>query len=88
MFMLKKVEENDKDYIEEALDEIYKVFSTKIKNNLDSGKTGINKLDLIPITLFYLSKSQKEAAKLEKLLIILTAFLIVLTAVLIYIEIF
>lgn len=86
--MLKKVKETNKDYIEKGLDEIYDAFSKKIKNNLDSGKTGISKSELIPITLFYLSKSQQEAAKLEKLLIILTAVLIVLTAVLIYIEIF
>ena len=87
--MLKKPKKEDEDLIEKALDEYYRQFSEKAARSKEKGeKNPFNISQIIPVTLFYVAKSQKEASKLAKKLNILTIILIFLTAILILKEIF
>lgn len=71
-----------KDVIENLLEEIYYELNEGISKRKETGRP-INKPQLIPIALYYVAKSQKESAEIQKNLNKLTIGLIILTTILI-----
>lgn len=78
--------EIEEDEIEKLMAELYETFEKDIKNRKKNGRQ-INQSHIIPITLFYVAKSQKESAQISRKMNILTGVLVLLTICLVILTI-